>query len=379
MSKILGSTPSPPAAASSEQPSPVRKSFSNDTEKETEQRSNSPAINFSHLASAFHSIDSFKSKQQQQQQPSTTSRDSHKTFPTSTSGLDAETISEKDAANNSQQFCLKWNNYQRNLTCVFDQLLQNESFVDVTLACDGNSIKAHKMVLSACSPYFQSLFVENPCQHPIIIMRDVKWTELKAAVEFMYKGEIKVSQAQIGPLLRVAEMLKIRGLTEVNGEQEFNTTAKMASPNPDVLVSPPKKSNLTNRIASNEYDLNSSDLIGSNQINVEKTKRHKRVPSGENRNVESPQRRSTPESNYAAPNLNTSVSTLHQQNTSPTVGHQSNASTPLPLFPMSTQSSIDGISLQSLGIPNPDDMEIKPGIAEMIREEERVSELQFIS
>lgn len=90
--------------------------------------------------------------------------------------------------NSSQQFCLRWNNYQTNLTSVFDQLLQNESFVDVTLACDGHSIKAHKMVLSACSPYFQSLFFDNPCQHPIIIMRDVKWPELKAAVEFMYKG-----------------------------------------------------------------------------------------------------------------------------------------------------------------------------------------------
>ncbi|GLG92231.1 Protein bric-a-brac 2 [Gryllus bimaculatus] len=119
-----------------------------------------------------------------------------------------------------QQFCLRWNNYQSNLTNVFDQLLQSESFVDVTLACDGHSVKAHKMVLSACSPYFQSLFFDNPCQHPIVILKDIKWPELKAVVEFMYKGEINVSQEQIGPLLRVAESLKIRGLADVNGEQE---------------------------------------------------------------------------------------------------------------------------------------------------------------
>lgn len=117
-----------------------------------------------------------------------------------------------------QQFCLKWNNYQTNLTNVFDDLLQNESFVDVTLACDGQSIKAHKMVLSACSPYFQALFYENPCQHPIVIMRDVKWPELKAVIEFMYKGEINIDREKIAPLLRVAEMLQIRGLAEVGGE-----------------------------------------------------------------------------------------------------------------------------------------------------------------
>ncbi|TMW53570.1 hypothetical protein DOY81_001334 [Sarcophaga bullata] len=116
---------------------------------------------------------------------------------------------------NNQQFCLRWNNYQTNLTNVFDELLQNESFVDVTLACEGQSIKAHKMILSACSPYFQALFYDNPCQHPIVIMRDVRWQELKALMEFMYKGEINVSQEQINPLLKVAEMLKIRGLAEV--------------------------------------------------------------------------------------------------------------------------------------------------------------------
>lgn len=124
-----------------------------------------------------------------------------------------------------QQFCLKWNNYQTNLTNVFDDLLQNESFVDVTLACDGQSIKAHKMVLSACSPYFQALFYENPCQHPIVIMRDVKWPELKAVIEFMYKGEINIDREKIAPLLRVAEMLQIRGLAEVGGEVEAAQSA----------------------------------------------------------------------------------------------------------------------------------------------------------
>ncbi|XP_067648462.1 protein bric-a-brac 1 [Eurosta solidaginis] len=117
-----------------------------------------------------------------------------------------------------QQFCLRWNNYQSNLTSVFDQLLQTESLVDVTLACDGRSIKAHKMILSACSPYFQMLFAETPCQHPIVIMRDVNWCDLKAIVEFMYRGEINVSQDQIGPLLRIAEMLKVRGLADVSAD-----------------------------------------------------------------------------------------------------------------------------------------------------------------
>ncbi|TDG53388.1 hypothetical protein AWZ03_000203 [Drosophila navojoa] len=138
----------------------------------------------------------------------------HKLLPPVNVGV-APRKAAPSAGGDNQQFCLRWNNYQSNLTNVFDELLQNESFVDVTLACDGQSIKAHKMVLSACSPYFQALFYDNPCQHPIIIMRDVNWCDLKALVEFMYKGEINVCQDQINPLLKVAETLKIRGLAEV--------------------------------------------------------------------------------------------------------------------------------------------------------------------
>lgn len=131
--------------------------------------------------------------------------------------------------NGSQQFCLRWNNYQSNLTSVFDQLLQTEAFVDVTLACDGRSIKAHKMVLSACSPYFQTLFSTTPCQHPIVIMRDVNWLDLKAIVDFMYKGEINVRQDQIGPLLNVAEMLKVRGLADVGHISAASETAQLST------------------------------------------------------------------------------------------------------------------------------------------------------
>lgn len=94
----------------------------------------------------------------------------------------------------SQQFCLRWNNHQSNILTVFDKLLSNGSFVDVTLACEGSSLKAHKMVLSACSPFFEEIFIDNPCKHPVVIMRDIKLLDLKAIIEFMYKGEVSVGK-----------------------------------------------------------------------------------------------------------------------------------------------------------------------------------------
>lgn len=148
------------------------------------------------------------------------------------------TVDDPIDLNQPQAFCLRWNNYQTNLTTVFTQLLQDEQFVDVTLSCDGYAVKAHKMVLSACSPYFQSIFNENPCQHPIVIMRDIRWTELQPIVEFMYKGEINVSQDQIEPLLKVAQLLKVRGLADVNGGGGDGTTNDDASSKIDETVMP---------------------------------------------------------------------------------------------------------------------------------------------
>ncbi|XP_067125670.1 myoneurin-like [Centruroides vittatus] len=115
----------------------------------------------------------------------------------------------------TEQFCLRWDNHKINLLTGFDELLSNEVLVDVTLACEGLSLKAHKIVLSACSPFFQALFIENPCKHPIVIMKDVKYTDLKAMIDFIYKGEINVTQQQLTELLKTAEILNIKGLVDI--------------------------------------------------------------------------------------------------------------------------------------------------------------------
>lgn len=114
-----------------------------------------------------------------------------------------------------QQYCLRWNNHQPNFISVFSSLLHNEALVDVTLAAEGRQLQAHKVVLSACSSYFQSLFTANPCQHPIVILKDVQYNDLKTIVDFMYYGEVNVSTEQLPQILKTAETLKIKGLAEL--------------------------------------------------------------------------------------------------------------------------------------------------------------------
>jgi len=131
-----------------------------------------------------------------------------------------------------QQFCLRWNNHQSALVSVFDHLLQSEAFVDVTLAVEGLLLRAHKLVLSACSPYFQAMFASHPAKHPIIILKDVRYADLRALLDFMYKGEVAVDQDRLPAFLRLAESLKIRGLAEFCEESLCNAAATVQSDMP---------------------------------------------------------------------------------------------------------------------------------------------------
>lgn len=73
------------------------------------------------------------------------------------SSLRSRNTHESVTMGDTQHFCLRWNNYQSSITSAFENLRDDEDFVDVTLACDGKSLKAHRVVLSACSPYFREL------------------------------------------------------------------------------------------------------------------------------------------------------------------------------------------------------------------------------
>ncbi|XP_071878673.1 uncharacterized protein isoform X1 [Bombus fervidus] len=123
----------------------------------------------------------------------------------------------------SEQFSLKWNNFSNNLTSGFLSHLTENDLVDVTLAVEGQLLQAHKLVLSVCSPYFKNIFKENPCQHPVIILKDMKYTEIESLLKFMYQGEININQEDLSTFLKVAQTLQIRGLTteDTNSTKSF--------------------------------------------------------------------------------------------------------------------------------------------------------------
>jgi len=130
----------------------------------------------------------------------------------------------------SEKFCLKWNDFENNISVAFRDLRDEKDFFDITLACEDSQIQAHKVILSACSPFFRNVLRNNPHQHPLIYLRGMKYSDLESVLNFMYHGEVNIAQEQLNSFLAVAEELRVKGLTQnQNGEPAGNNSKKRAS------------------------------------------------------------------------------------------------------------------------------------------------------
>ena len=109
-----------------------------------------------------------------------------------------------------EKFCLRWNDFETNISLAFRELRDDKDFFDVTLACDDEQIQAHKIILSACSPFFRNILRRNPHQHPLLYLKGVKYTDLQSVLNFMYHGEVNVAQEELNSFLAVAEDLQVK-------------------------------------------------------------------------------------------------------------------------------------------------------------------------
>ena len=87
-------------------------------------------------------------------------------------------------------------NHSDEIVSGFGKLLKSESMTDVTLSCQGGlNIRAHRVILSTFSPYFRAIFesqpfVDTPWTYPVVVMKDYGYLEVKAIIEFIYRGEV---------------------------------------------------------------------------------------------------------------------------------------------------------------------------------------------
>lgn len=114
----------------------------------------------------------------------------------------------------SEKFSLRWNDFESNIRSSIGELRSKEDFVDVTLVCENEQINAHKVIISACSPFFRNILTRNPHKNPLVYLKGVHLSDMQSILDFMYHGEVSVSQDNLNNFLSVAENLEVKGLTQ---------------------------------------------------------------------------------------------------------------------------------------------------------------------
>ena len=130
----------------------------------------------------------------------------------------------------SEKFNLSWNDFENCTRNSFRELINEQDFADVTLVSnDDKQVKAHKVILSSCSPVFKNLLLTNPHPHPLIFLSEMSHKNLEAFIQFMYTGQVEIEQDCLEDFLTMAGKLKIKGLcqdqetikmTEISSKQD---------------------------------------------------------------------------------------------------------------------------------------------------------------
>ncbi|KPJ17976.1 Protein tramtrack, alpha isoform [Papilio machaon] len=124
----------------------------------------------------------------------------------------------------SQQFSLRWHNHQSSIIGSLGRVLNSGAFSDVTLSANGTSVKAHRLILASCSQYFDKLFKDIETENnTLVVVLGCEAIELRLLLTFMYTGEVTASKQNLPSLLRLAQTLKVSGLTDANTNSTFTS------------------------------------------------------------------------------------------------------------------------------------------------------------
>ena len=112
------------------------------------------------------------------------------------------------------QHSLLWQTYSDHRRDMLHNLLTTEDFADVTLVCDDKKqLSVHRNILSACSPFFKTIFqIDLNNNHPVIYLRGVEHADMISILQFIYLGEVSFDQGRVNEFLLLAKDLEIKEL-----------------------------------------------------------------------------------------------------------------------------------------------------------------------
>ncbi|KAJ0181640.1 hypothetical protein K1T71_002362 [Dendrolimus kikuchii] len=175
----------------------------------------------------------------------------------------------------NQEISLKWNGFQSNILTNLKELYKDEGLSDVTLVSDGQCFKAHKVILSANSSVFKSIFQQNPHKDPIIVLHDINTASLRTLLTFMYNGEVNVTEEFLPVLLKTADTLRICGLSTGSENNEKKEDEKPPGAAQTVKR---KKSEVEDNNNKHKKQATKQDSTPTTNLNIDSMKSNNIIP-----------------------------------------------------------------------------------------------------
>ena len=170
----------------------------------------------------------------------------------------------------AEKFNLKWNDFQSNASRSFGVLRNEEYLQDVTLVSDDfKQVKAHRLVLSACSEYFKNLLQSIKQSEPWICLEGVSSADLRNVLDYVYEGEVKIHQEDLDRFLSVAERLKLDGLIggKENQEEPTEETDFNYEPQVETTNCTPKDYSRREKMIRKPLVKNTTAVVSSDSVN----------------------------------------------------------------------------------------------------------------
>jgi kelch-like protein 20 len=110
--------------------------------------------------------------------------------------------------------------HPKSLLDQINQLRRSDDLCDVVLLIGSSRIKAHKIILSASSPYFKAMFTSNlsESRQTEITIRDIDEQAIEQLVDFCYTSKITIDDRSVQSVLPAACLLQMQEVQDCCSE-----------------------------------------------------------------------------------------------------------------------------------------------------------------
>ena len=174
-----------------------------------------------------------------------------------------------------EKYTLTWHSYSDHLREAMKDLMISSDFADVTLITDDKQqIKAHRNILSACSPFFQNIFqLHSNIANTVIYLRGIQHSEIESIMQLLYLGEARFHKDRISEFFQVSKDLEIKNVS-TGIEMNDQTAWKEEGNEHENIVGNEEPAQTFNEDANVEYQAETviTQIIKHNAPNKKRTR-----------------------------------------------------------------------------------------------------------